>query len=539
MIASPSNAIKKSGPAIWAIPLVIVILAVLWRAWIIESEALKLNSDEAVVGLMARHMANGQPVPTFYYGQDYMGSLDAVLIAGGFILLGESVTTIRVVQAALYLISLGLAYGLAYRVTGRRRVAWMTCLLLAIPTMLGTLYSGITLGGYNELIILGVLVIWQGWEVTYGQSKALWRWGLLGLAAGLGWWTNGAIITPLAVVGLWGVWHFSAHRWRGYALAMGLFLLGSAPWWVYNLNHDWAALAFLTSNDPSTSQHTLTWAEKSLALILVGFSSLYGFRFPWDARFQSGLSVILAGIVYLALLSLWLQERLGRHQAWLWRGQGVVLANFGVLSAVFMFSSFQDATGRYLMPLWIPATLGIALALERLRCFSPRLASISLAILVAFHALTTLPAIQHPSGIQAQLDSALITQDSDDQAMIAYLDAQGYRYGYTSYWVSYKLIFLTQERLIFDTSLPYDTEGYRPNNNRYAPYVEQVAQAETVVWITQAMPELDRLIEEAFQEAQISYQVEVIGPYWVYHRLSRPVAPAEFGFTDPALFTTP
>jgi hypothetical protein len=35
-----------------------------------------LNSDEAVVGLMARHILDGKR-PVFYYGQAYMGSLDA------------------------------------------------------------------------------------------------------------------------------------------------------------------------------------------------------------------------------------------------------------------------------------------------------------------------------------------------------------------------------------------------------------------------------------------------------------------------------
>lgn len=514
------------------ITLAIMGIAIGWRAWLIQTESLKLNSDEAVVGLMARHITQGKPIPTFYYGQDYMGSLDALLIAGGFSILGESVTTIRIVQAMLYIATIVTAYGWAYRITRRRRIAWMMCSLLAIPTMLGALYTGITLGGYNELLLFGGLVLWLGWEVTEENQQQLWLWAILGLCAGIGWWTNGAIITPLVVTSLLILKRFSLRHWRGYGVAAICFVIGSLPWWIYNLQHDWAALGFLTNNNSTSTENTLSVAEKFIALVLVGFSSLYGFRFPWESNFQRGIITFLAGGVYLLLITVWIRQ--GRKTPL--RGGGVVQLCFAVLGAVFMFSSFQDATGRYLMPLWIPATLGIALGLERLRQLTPWLAAASLAILLLFQGMTILRAAYHPTGIQAQLDANLIVSDADDQTLIGFLESQGYHYGYTSYWVSYKLSFLTHERLIFDTSLPYDAQGYRLNNNRYEPYQEQVAKAEQIVWITQQLPELDRAIERLFQTAQIEYQTIQIGPYRVYYEFSERVIPSDFGLDDPTFF---
>ena len=182
----------------------ILIIATLWRGWLIQTDSVKLNSDEAVVGLMARHITQGKSIPTFYYGQDYMGSLDGLLIAGGFEFLGESVRTIRIVQAALYLLTILTAYLLALEITRQQTIALMTALLLAIPTMLGTLYTSLTLGGYNELILFGNLALLLGWGATVGDSGSFWRWALLGLVLGLGWWTNGAIITPIVVVGFAG-----------------------------------------------------------------------------------------------------------------------------------------------------------------------------------------------------------------------------------------------------------------------------------------------------------------------------------------------
>src|SRR5688500_554085 len=90
--------------------LLILLIAVLLRGWLIQTESVAFSSDEAVVGLMARHITQGQPIPTFYYGQAYMGSLDALLIASSFLLLGESIKAIRIVQAILFLCSIVTGY---------------------------------------------------------------------------------------------------------------------------------------------------------------------------------------------------------------------------------------------------------------------------------------------------------------------------------------------------------------------------------------------------------------------------------------------
>src|SRR6266851_2035799 len=58
------------------------------------------NADEAIVGLMARHILQGER-PVFFYGQAYLGSLDAWLVAGAFAIFGESVWPIRLVQIVL------------------------------------------------------------------------------------------------------------------------------------------------------------------------------------------------------------------------------------------------------------------------------------------------------------------------------------------------------------------------------------------------------------------------------------------------------
>lgn len=150
---------------------VILLIAAALRLWLIRLDAFVLDSDEAVVGLMARHITQGKPIPTFFYGQHYMGSLDALLVAAGFRLLGTSIVVMRWVQAVLYLLALLTGYQLAYAVSRSYRIALMTLLLLGFPSLLGTVYTSITLGGYNEVIILGNVVLLLAWQIAVEQKS--------------------------------------------------------------------------------------------------------------------------------------------------------------------------------------------------------------------------------------------------------------------------------------------------------------------------------------------------------------------------------
>lgn len=521
--------------------IVVLLIAAVLRFWLIFSDGVAFSSDEAIVGLMARHITQGKPIPTFYYGQAYMGSGDALLIAGGFLILGVSLHTMRLVQALLYLFSIFTAYLLALQMTKRPLIGVITALLLAIPTMLGTVYTTITLGGYNEIILLGNLILLLGWQVTIEKSEKIWRWGILGLLMGIGWWTNGAIITPIFVVGIMGLRHFALSRWKLYLIAAAAFVIGGLPWWIYNLQHNWEALNFLLHQELPLGVEPLSLPEKLIAFFIIGLSALYGFRFPWEASFQATPLALLAGIAYLILVSQMIvrfysrlrtgktsainkgfqplaDEYLSETSRWVW-------LTFGVMFLIFILSPFQDATGRYLMPLWIPATLGITLGIIQL----PRwLGATVLAAILIFQLGSVIDAAQDQR-IEQQLDADLHVAVRDDEALLDFMQAHGYQYGYTSYWVSYRLMFRSEEQVIFDTSLPYDENGYRPHNNRYLPYVEAVKQADRAVWITLNFPDLDRIIEKRLSTAGITYQITELGRYRVYYDFSRKVAPTDFG----------
>ncbi len=190
--------------------LAILLIALIARVVLLASNAVSFHSDEAVVALMARHILQGER-PIFFYGQAYMGSLDAWLVAVGFRLFGESVLIIRIVQAILYLLIVATGYLFAWRISRKPVIAAVTGLILALPPVLVALYTTATLGGYNEMLLCGNLVLLFGYDVAGAHRRSWWRWAALGLAAGLGWWANGLIIAFALPVALLIVVRFVRH----------------------------------------------------------------------------------------------------------------------------------------------------------------------------------------------------------------------------------------------------------------------------------------------------------------------------------------
>jgi predicted membrane-bound mannosyltransferase len=73
----------------------IIVVAVLLRIVFISQSYPVTNSDESTMGLMALHIAYRGEHPTFFYDQNYMGSLEAYLGAAFFHLFGPSTFSLR------------------------------------------------------------------------------------------------------------------------------------------------------------------------------------------------------------------------------------------------------------------------------------------------------------------------------------------------------------------------------------------------------------------------------------------------------------
>jgi len=559
----------------WRPLILALIVALIARLILLASGAVSFHADEAIVGLMARHILQGER-PTFFYGQAYMGSLDAWLVALGFRLLGDSVSTIRVVQSVLYLLVVAAGYLLAWRLSERTAVAVVAGFVLAIPPVNTALYTTATLGGYNETLLFGTLILLLAYEVTHDHTRSYWRWALLGLCAGLGWWTNGLIVVfalPATLLILYTllkshlsrpdksnssssslITHHSSLSSKssvlspqsflvGIILAFAAFALGSTPWWVFDITHNGAAMAtFLSARQTGEfagiGLPDVPPLQRAIGLLFIGLPALIGLRFPWSSDYfllPLGIPVVLVyGIALVRLLR--------GHNPLKPEARGLVMGMLGLFGIIFVASSFgADPTGRYLLPLLLP--LGIVLGAFVISFQLPvnseqnpmevgtryisslrRYILFAVVVLVlAYHAAGQIAAMTRPPGFTTQFDLVSHIPNDQDTNLIAFLDERRLYNGYTNYWVAFRLAFLTGERMQYSAALPYKTSlDYNPADNRYPPYAEATANAERIAIITTNLPELDARLMARFEAEGLTYREQIIGVFHVYYDFAPP-----------------
>src|SRR5919204_2227240 len=157
------------------------------RLAVIGSQLGEIDGDEAVVGLMARHIAFLGERPVFYWGQPYLGSLEAFSAAPLFRVFDSSTLALKLVPTAYSLGFLWLSALIARRLFGDGP-ALATAAYLAMPPSMWAVWSQKARGGYAELLFLGeVLLLATLWLAARPSVRGALVWGLLG---GLAFWTH-------------------------------------------------------------------------------------------------------------------------------------------------------------------------------------------------------------------------------------------------------------------------------------------------------------------------------------------------------------
>jgi len=168
------------------------------------------HSDHAVIGIMAKHILEGKFM-VYYYGQGYMGSLEAFMVAFWYLLLDMNVFSLQMGPLSFFLLFLVVNYFLLKKVFGYQ-VSLMANLLLAISSPALTQLSFTALGGYPETLFFGslfLLCLLMSYENP--KAKTLFLTGLIG---GIGLWVNNLIVM--------------------YFLALFIFLFLRSSFWKKN-----------------------------------------------------------------------------------------------------------------------------------------------------------------------------------------------------------------------------------------------------------------------------------------------------------------
>lgn len=483
-----------------------------------------IDADEAIVGLMAKHIAEGQDIPTFYYGQHYMGSLEPLLVSLLFKLFGTSVIALKVVPLIFSLAFVILAYYLTLEIAGRFP-ALIAALLAAVPPSPLVVWSGKARGGFIEILVIGAfaLLLCLRWLKPNRQTLAITF--SIGLLLGFGWWTNNQIVYFMLPVG----YAFLAKLLFEPGISLSLkikntflhlltglisFLFGGLPYWIYNLQHDFASFEILSGSESSdVLTHVSGLFATSIPIIL-------GSKRFWAFEDIFTYSTLLYYTAYAALILVILQSRrkqiLNLFRFRLSENAGVEVFILFLIAtfSVFTFSSYGYLVHapRYLLPLYVAMFPLLAYSLELIRQKSKPVFASALVLILVLNILSSYSFGRSIPGEPFVFKQQRVSRDHTK--LIEWLDAKKINWVRTNYWIGYRLAFETNERIKFDLfqepnqlRIPsYRREAFE-NNIEEMPFVLVPAQA---VLVQKAMKKMNYTFETEFVEGyQIVYNIQL------------------------------
>lgn len=222
----------------------LIVFAVALRLILIGQGWPNTNSDEGTIGLMALHIAYRGEHPIFFYGQGYMGPLEAYFPALLFPLFGATLFTVRlsaVLILGLFFISMYFLTSLLYT----RKLALVTLSLLSLGSE-GIFFVQLrAIGGYAETLLISALLLLLAsylalsFRTTMSRRRRWLRFALYacwGYLVGFGMYTD-LLIMPFvlmsAILLFLFCWPDLATWAPTYTIAS--FTLGLLPLLIYNI----------------------------------------------------------------------------------------------------------------------------------------------------------------------------------------------------------------------------------------------------------------------------------------------------------------
>ena len=321
----------------------------------------RLDADQAVTGLMGAYVLRGD-FPIFFWAQDHAGVPESYAAAPLFFFFGMARWVLDLVPA-LSTLALALAIHRTGTLLFGHGVGCLAILFMTVVSAYVAANYTLARSYYIEHLLVGQIVLLGAalWLARPLSEPARCRVAIaMGLAGGLGLYFNFQIVDALvpAVLALLLV-DPGLPRRRAAWLGLGAFVLGSLPFWIYNLTHGWAT--FVTG---ARFQGHSSRSETARLLFLDLLPVILGVRAGTDqpAHLPGALAwtvpLVAGGAVALLLVRVVTGLGRLRRDAAL-AGEALLLVAIAVTLGVVWYGGYVRVP-RYLLPL-IPL-LAIVLA---------------------------------------------------------------------------------------------------------------------------------------------------------------------------------
>jgi hypothetical protein len=186
-------------PTAWILGAIMVAALALRLVYSVAAHV--VTFDSSTVGLMALNILEGD-WPLFYYGQNYMGALEAYVAAGMVFLFGVSDLSISLSPILFSIVWVGACF-LLYRELAGPVAGLVAAAVAAFSGYFVIWWNVDNNGGYAPVLALGTIALWLCARIANRPTQASPPWGqtaALGVVSALGIWSN-LSIAPFLMVG--------------------------------------------------------------------------------------------------------------------------------------------------------------------------------------------------------------------------------------------------------------------------------------------------------------------------------------------------
>ncbi|MBI5586340.1 MAG: discoidin domain-containing protein [Deltaproteobacteria bacterium] len=430
----------------------------------------QLWRDEAVVGIMSLRVLAGD-FPVFFYGQNFMGALEAYLGAVGVLLFGAQAWVLEGLAVILSLLFLFLIWQLGRRMfpSGVVRTALV---YLALPPVFLLDWAHEARPHYPLTLIFGTLLALIAVRVIYCSPSRAARPGelaALGILAGLGWWTNHLIVVYLLPVFFFLWLHDKKLPLRqAFLLLIIFFLAGQLPQLLYQSRQPEPSLSII---------ELIVWPDwKTIAVDLFGnaLPILGGVPYPLSTEPGKWLPYLVFAVIGgVSLIYVLINRRsalAGLLRLNPVRTKGVELlglvfiATLGVNCLTVFNIRLSDNDQKYLLPVYTCLPFFLAFFINRVDQRFRGAGFLLVGLLLVCNLWGILAKPGWPL-LDRERRRAIRQEAKIDAALLQALQERGISRLYAADDLSLRLTFLSAERIIA-------TDPYQSVSLRYSRWVD-------------------------------------------------------------------
>jgi hypothetical protein len=430
---------------------------------------------------MAKHILKGE-FPVFFYGQPYMGSMEAFILALFFWILGASARTMALGMTFISTLGIISAYFLGKELKDKK-LGLYSMLIYAIPPAYIFWHGLSAFGGYPETLLFGNILLTLTLKTTKTKetNQKVKYYLLLGFFSGLALWTHLLIIyyiIPLAFFLLLKEekkFLFSKTPF----LVLPALILGGLPLWTYNLTHNFDTFRLPSTNNPIT---------------------VFGhfFEIAYVLFFGDSLNWLFMPVLLVYIIAFLFTIYSPNKKEKIIRSEFIAFLLLSSILYIFLKNYHAAETSpRHIMPLFTVVLISSAYFAWYLDTKHKHSGLIIILLIISCNGT----AIYRSYSTDKKGSDAVYNLYNK---LINFLTANELTTNYGEFQFSEKLNFLSNEKIITAT---YADE-------RYLPFEEKVEASDKIAFISEC-----RFLEPTLNMLCRKYDMKQIDPFIIYYNL--------------------